>query len=101
MTRRTLFISERAESDLRQIWRWTYHHFGESQADRYLDDLEGGMRECAAAPERGKDRDTLRAGYRSRLVGKHVVFYTMTDEYVLIQRVLHGSMDFEIHLPHQ
>ena len=98
MTRCTLLISERAEADLREIWRWTYARFGEKQADCYLDELEGGMRACAADPESGKDRDSLRRGYRSRPIRKHVVFYTFGTDQVLVQRVLHGSMDFESRL---
>ena len=39
-----------------------------------------------------------KAGYRSVLVGKHLVFYTFTDSTVLVQRVLHGSMDPDRHV---
>lgn len=96
---RTLLISERAEADLRAIWRWTCDTFGETQADRYLDQLRDGMARCRSAPEDGKDRSDLRPGYRSVLLRKHVVFYTYTPDAVLIQRVLHSSMDFGSHLP--
>ncbi len=98
MTRR-LLVSHRAEADLVAIWRWTRETFGESQADGYLDELEAGMKECARRPKHGKDRSNLRAGYRSRLVGSHIVFYTFTADEVLIQRVLHGGMDFDSRLP--
>ena len=90
---RALVISERAEADLREIWRWSYDQFGEAQADRYLDELDDGLLKCGAEPEDGKQRDTVRPGYCSRLVRRHIVFYTFTDDEVLIQRVLHGSMD--------
>ena len=96
---RELVVSERAEADLREIWRWSYDQFGEDQADRYLDQLDEGLQKCGAEPEGGKQRDTLRAGYWSKLVRKHVVFYTFTDDEVLVQRVLHGSMDPGRHLP--
>ncbi len=90
---RTLIISERAEADLRAIWRYSFESWGETQADRYLDALDDEMRKSATEPERGKLRDPVRAGYWSRLVRQHIVFYTFTDTEVLIQRVLHGSMD--------
>jgi len=95
---RQLIISNKAEADLREIWRWSYIRFGESQADRYLDDLDTGMRLCSSDPEKGKQREALRAGYRSVLVGKHLVFYTFTHDTVLVQRVLHGSMDPDRHV---
>lgn len=92
--KRSLVISVRAEADLRAIWSWTYERFGEMQADRYLDELADGIRTCGEAPESGKDRSELRPDHRSRLVGRHVVFYVATDTQVLVQRVLHSSMDF-------
>ncbi|MHC4390096.1 MAG: type II toxin-antitoxin system RelE/ParE family toxin [Planctomycetota bacterium] len=90
---RALVVSERAEADLREIWRWSYHQFGEDQADRYLDQLDEGLQTCGAEPEGGRQRDAVRPGYWSKLIRKHVAFYTFTDDEVLIQRVLHGSMD--------
>lgn len=95
---RALRISERAEADLRAIWHWTFETFGPTQADRYLDELDHGMRTCGAAPEGGRDRSELRTGYRSLLARSHVIFYTFTDDEVVIRRVLHGSMEPGSHL---
>lgn len=61
--------------------------------DRYLDELDDGLQECGAEPEGGKQRDNVRPGYWSKLVRKHDVFYTFSDDEVLIQRGLHGNMD--------
>jgi toxin ParE1/3/4 len=94
---RALVISERAEADLRAIWRWSYEQFGEDQADRYLDQLDDGLREAGAEPGAGRQRDAVRQGYWSRVVRSHIVFNTFNDEEVLIQRVLHGSMDHPRH----
>ena len=69
---RALVISERAEADLREIWRWSLGQFGGDQADRYLDQLEEGLQKCAAEPEGGKQRDAIRPGYWSKLVRKHM-----------------------------
>ncbi len=95
----TLLFSARAESDLREIWVYSYRNWGEAQADRYLDELDEGLQDCRAQPERGNIRDDVRPGYWSQLVRRHVLFYTFTDEAILLQRVLHGSMDPTIHLP--
>ena len=53
---RELVISERAEADLREIWHYSFDNWGEAQADRYLDDLDAGMRQCGAEPAGGKQR---------------------------------------------
>lgn len=95
---RELVISERAEADLREIWLYSFDNWGEAQADRYLDELDAGLRKCGVEPEGGKQREAVRSGYWSSLVRKHVVFYTFTDAEVLIQRVLHGSMDPSRHV---
>ncbi len=50
---RELVISERAEADLRKIWHYSFDNWGESQADRYLDELAAGMRKCGAEPAGG------------------------------------------------
>lgn len=96
---RRLVVTNRAEADLRGIWRWSFERFGEARADRYLDELDEGMRTCGSEPEKGTRRDALRPGYWSRLVRKHVAFYTFTDDEVVIGRVLHGGMDADLHLP--
>lgn len=96
---RSLVISNRAEADLLGIWLWTHEQFGEQQADRYLDLLGAGLKACGANPKTGQNREAIRAGYWSHRIGKHVVFYKILDDAVLIQRVLHASMDFDSHLP--
>ena len=95
---RELVISEHAEADLREIWLYSFGNWGEAQADRYLDELDAGLRECGVEPEDGKQPEAVRSGYWSSLVRKHVVFYTFTDDEVLIHRVLHGSMDPSRHV---
>jgi toxin ParE1/3/4 len=45
---RALVISERAEADLREIWRYSFKEWGEEQADRYLDELDQGLQECSS-----------------------------------------------------
>jgi toxin ParE1/3/4 len=90
---RELVISERAEADLREIWHYSFDNWGETQADRYVDELDAGMRKCGAGPEGGKQQEAVRSGHWSSLVRKHVVFYTFGDDEMLIQRVLHGNVD--------
>lgn len=96
--KRRLLVSARAQADLRNIWLYSFKNWGEAQADRYLDELDAGLRGCAAEPERGRRRDEVRTGYWSRLVRRHVAFYTVTADEVLIQRVLHGGMDPDLHM---
>jgi toxin ParE1/3/4 len=49
-------------------------------------------------PYLGKSRDDIKAGYRSLLVEKHLVFYRLADEQLEIMRILHYRMDVIQHL---
>lgn len=96
---RTLVHDRAAEHDLIEIWVYTHRTWGEAQAEKYLDALEAGVIKIAHDPRSGRARDAIREGYWSQAVEHHVVFYTFDDREVRIRRVLHESMDFEIHLP--
>lgn len=95
---RQLLLSERAETDLQEVWLYSFQNWGAAQADRYLDELGAGLRRCGAAPDRGRRREEIRPGYWSLLVCRHVAFYTFTADQVLVQRLLHGRMEPDLHL---
>jgi len=95
---REVLVSPRARQDLIDIWVYTFENWGEIQADRYLCELEGGLRQLAEAPDGGQARDVIRAGYWSIHLGRHVAFYTFTDSTVKVRRVLHDQMDMDRHL---
>jgi toxin ParE1/3/4 len=95
---RRIHVSESAESDLVGIWQYSLEQWGELQADKYLDELDSGIRKLADDPEIGFKRDYVRDGYRALFVGSHAVYYTVTPDAVHIIRVLHGRMDPDRHL---
>lgn len=78
----------RAFADLEGIWLYTYEQWGEEQADRYVRQLDKQITALAETPASGKSAETIRAGYYSIQVGRHLVFYTFTDTIVSIRRVL-------------
>jgi len=96
--KRRLLLTKAAEADLLAIWSYTAEFFSVVQADRYLDQLAAGLRSCASRPSRGRHRDDLRAGYRSALLRRHVAYFTVLDDAIVVQRVLHGSMDPDLNL---
>jgi plasmid stabilization system protein ParE len=68
------------------------------QANPYARQLDERILGLAETPERGGNREAIRAGYHSIHVGRHIVFYTLTEEIVGLERVLHDQMDAERHL---
>lgn len=87
-----------AESDLIGIWQFTFERLGEAQADKYLDELDRGIRRLEAHADIGPKRDDVREGYRVLFVNSHAIYYTVTPSMIHIVRVLHDRMDPDKHL---
>jgi len=77
---RTIHVHGSAESDLIDVWRYSLEQWGELQADKYLDELDTGIRKLGNNPEIGMKRDYVRDGYRVLFVGSHAVYYTVTPD---------------------
>lgn len=87
-----------AESDLIGIWEYTFEQWDATQADKYLDEMDLGIRQLADNPEMGAKRDYVREGYRVLFINSHAIYYTITPSAIYIIRVLHGQMDPSRHL---
>jgi toxin ParE1/3/4 len=88
-----LTVTPKAESDLTGIWLYTCEEWGIDQADLYLDQLEAGMNRLTNHPSLGADYTHVLPGYRRLQVEHHAVFYRVTEQDVLVVRVLHEDMD--------
>ncbi len=90
--------SPHAESDLENIWLYSFEKWGEKQADHYYDALLNGINHLAENPLLGKSRDQIRQGYRSLQINRHVIYYRIQADIIDIVRVLHEQMIPEKHL---
>ena len=88
-----LRVTPKAESDLIGIWVYTCDEWGMDQADKYLDELEEGMKQLIHHPSLGADHTHVVPGYRRLQVEHHAVFYKLVESELLVVRVLHQSMD--------
>ena len=86
-------LSAVAEEDLGNIYDYTLSEFGENQAVKYLNGLEQTFLTLIDQPELGRKRDEISVDLRSLAYEKHVIFYGIMRESILIVRVLHGSRD--------
>ncbi|MBF0356352.1 MAG: type II toxin-antitoxin system RelE/ParE family toxin [Alphaproteobacteria bacterium] len=68
---------------------------GANRRKAYLNEIQERVIELSANPHLGVSRDDVRLGYRSSLVGRHVIFYRACDGGIEIVRVLHDRMDVE------
>ena len=81
-------LSQLAEADLRDIYRYTLHAFGSRQAERYLRELSRTFELIADFPQSGRNYE---GETRQFLHGRHIILYRVIGSEVLIGRIFHGS----------
>jgi toxin ParE1/3/4 len=91
--KRRLTIKPEAQLDIDEILLYTRKRWGLDQRRRYRTRLYDAMRSLRDYPERGREREEYFPGCRGLVVERHVVFYRLTDDEVVVVRILHGSQD--------
>lgn len=89
-------LTQKAKGDLKEIARYTQKIWGRQQRNFYLQQIDAAFHDLAAMPEKGRNADNIRQGYRKYGIGKHLIFYRMTQpDHIEVVRILHSSMDME------
>ncbi len=88
----TYSLATLAEDDLKAIALYTLRLWGRSQAKRYVRDLRECFQLLAENPRLGRPCSDLHSGLRRFERGKHVVFYVVDAEGILVARVLHQKV---------
>jgi toxin ParE1/3/4 len=91
-------LSGKASTDVDEIYDYTIVNFGIDQARSYLLRLGDCFLALAENPLQGRAADELASELRRYEHQSHVVFYREMEQYTLIIRVLHKSMDFARHV---
>jgi toxin ParE1/3/4 len=91
--RRQLVIRPDAREDLRQILIYTQERWGAEQRRRYRALMYQAMRSLLDYPERGRTREEYFPDCRGLPAEHHIIFYRLTDDEVVIVRILHGNQD--------
>ncbi len=107
----TVRLSATAETDYRQILRWTLKNFGPTQTNDYAAVLTSALQAlCAgtstigvkAREEIGTDIWTLHVARQGRK-GRHFILFRVNrvqgQQVIDVLRLLHDSMDLQRHLP--
>lgn len=89
-------LSPLAESDLEDIWLYTFKTWSREQADSYHASPVEAFRGLADGRKVGWSV-SVRDGYVRYAVGAHVLFYRQVVSAIEIIRVLHQRMDVERH----
>lgn len=91
--RRRLTITPRAREDVRQALLYSRQRWGEEQRRRYRLRLTDALANLVDYPELGQPRDDLYPGCRQLQVEQHILFYRVTEEEVIVGRLLHVRRD--------
>ncbi len=93
-----LRLSPAAKDDLDDIWDFTVKRRDASQAEVYVVALGRTLQLLAASPQLGRSIDKVRAGYFKFPAASHVVYYKVRTDGIDVIRILHKSMDAELHI---
>ena len=89
-------ISNKAVSDLDEIWVYTFNKWSVKQADRYYNLIISEIEYLATNPGSGKSMEHIKIGYRASKIKSHLIFYKLnTNNIVEVVRILHQRMDIE------
>ncbi|MFC5342922.1 type II toxin-antitoxin system RelE/ParE family toxin (plasmid) [Brevundimonas staleyi] len=87
-----LEVSPAAETDLIEIASFIARD-NPPRALTFVDELEAACTRLVDHPHSGVARSDLRPGLRSRPYGSYVIFYTVQETVLRVERILHGSRD--------
>ena len=86
---REIRLSQDAEDDLIDILAYSIANWGEARANAYKASLFKVFRELADFPALGRRRDEFGPGTRSLVSGRHVIVYRVTDDEIIVARIVH------------
>lgn len=89
-------LTNKAVSDLAEIWNYTFEKWSEKQADNYYQMLIENCQEIANNPNFGKNYDIITPNLLGMKTNRHIIFYRkISIETAEVIRILHGRMDLK------
>ncbi len=86
-------LSGAAKQDLAEIGAYTQRNWGAEQKRKYLGQIRTAFEAIIETPGLGAPRDDVAAELRSFQVQRHVIFYRVAGDLLIVSRILHDSMD--------
>jgi toxin ParE1/3/4 len=87
-------LSIAAEEDVQGLYQFSQILFGPRQTDIYMEGLGRAFHNLAQTPGMGRGAENLKPTFFQFRYQSHMIFYTIEPDRIVIQRVLHGRMDF-------
>ena len=86
-------LSNLAKEDLKRIYSYGVHKFGETQAERYFNSFFDYFEIIAQRPYSFEAVDFIKSGYRRCVCGADSIFYCVVDGQVHIMTII-GRQEF-------
>lgn len=95
----TIRLTRRADADLLNIAEYTADRWGDAQAELYAQAFTKAFQKLDQNPLLlgSRARDDLGRGYRTLVVGQHLIIYRHRASVTHIMRVLHHRMNLPLH----
>ncbi|WP_067517617.1 type II toxin-antitoxin system RelE/ParE family toxin [Endozoicomonas ascidiicola] len=91
-------LTQKAKADLKEIAMFTMKRWGREQRNIYLKQFNDTFILLSGRPSLGKSCNEIREGYLKFPQGSHMVYFRQSGKnQIQIVRILHKSMDVEIH----
>jgi toxin ParE1/3/4 len=87
-------ISGKARTDLARIYEYLAAR-NPSAADRLLADIDAKLIQLSRFPFIGRERSELVPNLRSALVRTVLIFYALSNDRIVVMRVIDGRMDID------
>lgn len=91
-------LTETADRQLQEIWRYSRDRWGAARANAYLAEIEDALTKAVKSPALFRARSELGADVLARRVASHVAYGAVEDDEFVVIAVLHGRMDPRRHL---
>lgn len=93
MKQRVLHGSQRADSDLSEIYIYSGRRWGEARTDRYLSDSARAFDRIRDGTAAFQSLDVQNPALLNVLADRHLIIVRLEDNEVKVVRVLHQRMD--------
>ena len=91
-------LSNLARNDLEDIWAYTLNNWSLDQTNFYYELLITEIENLCHNPYLSKSISHIHPVYRLKIVKSHVIIFMIKDNVLLIDRILHQSMDAKSYL---
>lgn len=91
--KRPVAFTPLARQDFDDALLYSLITWGRDRASRYEGMLDRAVIQISEYPDIGKARPEIMPGCRSHRAGQHSVYYTISDDTVIVHRILHGRRD--------